>query len=573
MKNFPSIVILLYLILCLFYISNHFANPTTSTFYIAICGCCILTILHILQNYKQPVLSLSLSEVLLGGLLLYAIVNGAIGGSLNPEWIISVISLGLLYLVLKRIYLNNEWIYMGLVIIGIAQAIYGLGQYVHWFSNIAAPSFTMSGSFDNPAGFAASLAVCSPFTLFLLQNKGLYPKIIGGISLGLITLAVFLSQSRAGIITIIVVSVIWAVKSFNLKWIINWRKHTKIIAIALMLIVILAGLYLIKKDSANGRLLIWQCTAHMIVDNPLFGHGIGGFQREYMLYQAEYFRNIPNSSFSMLADIVKHPFNEYLLFLVEHGIVGGLFLSFFVIYIFRGYCKNMNHEKFYALLCLIAIAVFACFSYPLGYPFIRIMAVFCLALIMQDETKRWQTSKKVFLFIKPIALTVSFVLLIINCKMFYDEYRWNTIAQRSLAGETKNVLPDYAQLYKTMNHNGLFLYNYAAELNYLGNWKKSNKIMMECSIKYNDIDVQYILADNFEQLKMYDCAEKHLKIAHNMIPNRFIPLYKLALLYNKTSKSDKAIQLAHQIARKKVKINSPEIIYIKQEMKNLISRY
>jgi Lipid A core - O-antigen ligase and related enzymes len=70
----------------------------------------------------------------------------------------------------------------------------------------------------------------------------------------------------------------------------------------------------------------------MITDKPLFGHGIGGFQREYMLYQAEYFKNHPDSNYAMLADIVKHPFNEFLL-LVEQGLVGGLLVGLFIFFL------------------------------------------------------------------------------------------------------------------------------------------------------------------------------------------------------------------------------------------------
>ena len=554
-----------------FTISEYFVNANTPTHYIVTGGCCVLAFLVILQWNKQKPVSLSVTESLIGGFLLFSSLYGAYSGSLNQEWIITGVSLGLFYLVVKTINISIEWLFVGLFVIGIAQAFYGLGQYVHWFSNIAALGFRMSGSFDNPAGFAVALSVCFPFSLFLTTKRELYWKILGSLSAVLFIVAVGLSQSRAGVIAIIIMSGIWAVMAFNLKWLMNWSSRTKIVGSALLIIILLVGLYFLKKDSANGRLLIWQCSFRMIADKPLFGHGICGFQREYMLYQAAYFRNHPGSSFTMLADIVKHPFNEFLLLLVEHGLVGGLLLGFFVFYLIREYSNNKNSESFYAMLCLVGVGMFACFSYPLGYPFVRLMVVFCAAFIMQHETKRWKIPQRLFSFIKPVVLVVSLVLLVLTCKMFYDEYRWNVIAQRSLAGETKVVMPDYARLYKTMNQNGLFLYNYASELNFIDRNAASNRLFIEASHFMNDIDLQLQMADNYQKMKQYKEAERCLILASEMIPNRFIPLYRLVKLYEETNQKQKAIRIANQLINKPVKITSPEIMTIRIEMQELIN--
>jgi len=569
-----TIILFLFILFAssIFVISSHFANPPAPALYIAAGGCCVLAFLAIVQRYKQQTFSLSVTEVLLGGFFLFSIVYGEYNGSLNLEWIIMGVSLFLFYMFLKRTQVTIAWLFAGLVFIGIAQAIYGLGQYVHWFRNMAASGFRMSGSFDNPAGFAATLSVCFPFALFLLHKKEIYWKIPGSLAIVLFIVAVVLSQSRAGIITIIAISGIWTVKALNLKWLNSWGIRTKILCSATLIILILSGLYFMKKDSANGRLLIWQCSAHMIADKPLFGHGIGGFQREYMLYQANFFRNHPESSFSMLADIVKHPFNEFLLLLVEQGLVGGLLLGLFIYMLIREYRKNKKQETFYTMLCLIGIGVFACFSYPLGYPFVRLMAVFCAAFIMQAETRRWKIPKGLFSIIKPTVLVVSVALLVLTCNMFYNEYRWNVIAQRSLAGETKAVMPDYARLYKTMNRNGLFLYNYAAELNFIDENKTSNHYFEEASHYMNDIDIQLQMADNYQKMKQYKKAEKCLLEAHYMIPNRFIPLYRLAKLYEETNQREHVKSMATIILNKPIKIMSPEILTIQMEMKELINK-
>lgn len=571
MQKIISIFLFILFASSIFVISSYFANPPAPTPYISVGGCCALAIIAIVLKYKQQTLSVSATEMLVVVFLLFTIVYGACVGSISPEWIITGCSLLLFYAFSKKTALNIDWLFIGLVCIGIAQAIYGLGQYVNWFNNTV-DNFRMSGSFDNPAGFAAALSVCFPFALFLLIKKELYWKIFGGLAALLFVVAIVLSQSRAGVVAIIVISGIWVVRALKIKWLKNWSSPTKIAGSCLLIIIILVGLYFLKKDSADGRLLIWQCSAHMIADKLLFGHGIGGFQREYMLYQAEYFRNHPGSSFTMLADIVKHPFNEYLLLLVEHGLMGGLLFGSFVFYLILEYRMNKCSETFYAMLCLVGAGVFACFSYPLGYPFVRLMLVFCAALIMQPETKRWKIPQELFSFIKPALLVVSVTLLVLTCTMFYDEYCWNVIAQRSLAGETKAVMPDYAKLYKTMNRNGLFLYNYAAELNFIDHNAESNRLFIESSHFMNDIDLQLQMADNYQKMKQYKEAEKCLMLASEMIPNRFIPLYRLAKLYEDTKRMPEAIKIAKQLISKPVKIMSPDIMTIRVEMQELINK-
>ena len=570
MQKVISIFLVILFVLSEFITSNSFANASTYSFYLSIIGCYIIAIFLLIHEYKVPIWDLHFSEILFSLFLFLSIANGIFTKSLSAEWIISGFSLLVFYMLITRIKLSFEWFFIGFALFGIFQVAYGLLQYLNWSTGYL-NSFRINGSFDNPAGFAASLSVCFPFTLFLLIKKKLYWKIIGGVVALLFVLAIVLSQSRAGVVGVMVISGIWAVKALNPAWRINrWSNRTKIVSSAVLIITILVGLYFLKKDSADGRLLIWQCSGRMIADKPILGHGAGGFQREYMLYQADYFKTHPTSSYAMRADIVKHPFNEFVLLLVEHGLVGGLLFGLLVYLLIREYRKSQQPETFYAMLCLSGIGVFACFSYPLGYPFVRLVVVFCAATIMRSETKAWKFPKGLFSVVKPVALVMTFGLLVFTGKMFYDEYSWNTIAKRSLAGETKEVMPDYAHLYKTMNRNGLFLYNYGAELNYINKWDKSVLLLTECANFYNDIDLQLLLADNYTQLKQYPKAEKCFLLAHQMIPNRFIPLYRLALLYKEEGKIHEAHRIAEIIVKKKVKVESIDILTIKKEMTQLI---
>ena len=129
------------------------------------------------------------------------------------------------------------------------------------------------------------------------------------------------------------------------------------------------SVYQWKKDSADGRLLIWECTWEMIKDKPIIGHGIGAFEAHYMDYQADYFRKYQDSEFAMLADNVKHPFNEFLSVGVQFGALGWILLIILCVFLFYCYKRRPSPEGYTALLVLLSVAVFSMFSYPFSYPF------------------------------------------------------------------------------------------------------------------------------------------------------------------------------------------------------------
>lgn len=569
-----TVFLYLYLILLvssIFFISADLANPSDTTSYLAIIGSCLLVIGGVVLRYKQRVFSLSISEVLL------CVITIAIGitvfyGSFNIEFLLSLLSLYLFFILTKRIRLSHGQFCIGITFLGFAQSIYGLGQYFYILPDIAAPSFRISGCFDNPAGFAATSIVCFPFALCLVREQKFYYKVAGVVSSLAIIVGILLAQSRAGVVALLLITSAWSISLLAGKWREWYKPKTIIVFISIVAMLLIVGLYFWKKDSADGRLLIWQCSARMIAEKPLLGHGIGGFQREYMLYQAEYFKMQPDSKYSRLADIVKHPFNEYLLIWIEQGIVGVLLWSTMGWLVIRAYIRNRNvigNNVF--MLCLLGIAVFACFSYPLNYPFVRLMLTLSAAFIMRSEPVFVNISFSIARVLKLLVLAVLVGVITLTGWLFYSEYYWNKIAQQSLAGETRKMLPQYAQLYPRMRNNGLFLYNYAAELNYIGEWGKSNQLMIECSQLYNDNDVQLILADNYQQQKQYAEAERHLKLACLMIPNRFIPPYRLVQLYKLQGRDTDVQKLARQIVDKQVKIPSSDIVEIKREMQKLIN--
>ena len=178
--------------------------------------------------------------------------------------------------------------------------------------------FPACGSFDNPAGLASALAFSVPFGFYLAENSQGVLRKATWTAVVLVTAAVVASGSRSGMLAVCAVCLACLPT--------RWTSIRRPLALALLAVIAAASVFLYhyKKDSADGRLLIWQCTWELIKERPLAGHGPGGFQAHYMDAQADYFRAHPDSPYARLADDVKAPFNEYLGLLADFGLAGGL---------------------------------------------------------------------------------------------------------------------------------------------------------------------------------------------------------------------------------------------------------
>jgi len=423
--------------------------------------------------------------------------------------------------------------------------------------------YRVTGSFDNPAGFAACLCAGFPFFFYFLAKKKLWIYCVSLIGMAIVGLAVFLSGSRAGMLALAAVCMLGFFHFFHIT-------AKQKVLVGIILAILMSGLYFMKKDSADGRLLIWQCSWEMIKDKPFLGHGKGGFKAEYMNYQARYFEEHPDSKQAMLADDTNHPFNEYIGLLVNYGLAGFILLLLLAFYLVRSFKKNTNKTLFTYIAgwCLTAIATFAFFSYPLRYPFVWVAGVLSCSIIL-FQGKEWHLLTKKITF--PI-LILSFtpVICIKSYSRLRAEMKWCKTAHLSLAGETEQMLPEYRLLHNELFNNELFLYNHAAELNFSKHYEESQSIARECERLWADYDLQMLMADNCQQLKDYAEAERHYRKAAAMCPVKFVPLYELAKMYDATGHRNEAVQLAEQIVNKSIKIVSPTIIAIQREMRQWI---
>lgn len=318
----------------------------------------------------------------------------------------------------------------------------------------------------------------------------------------------------------------------------------------ILLAILFACMYYCKHASADGRLLIWRVSVNMIADKPLLGWGKDGFDAFYMPYQADYFLTHPNSKIQLLADNITHPFNEFLLFTIKYGIMGLALLIGLITLFFRNIMRESGEDKSLWVSLSSTIFIWSLFSYPYQIPFIWLVTAYIVSVNLFTIARRYKYTRILAL----CTCLTCILVLTYAIKPYKKELEWIEVQERALNGESMAMQSRYEQLYKSLKDNAGFLYNYGAELHYVGLYKKSLQILCECSNLYNDYNVQMLIAHNYQQMGFMDKAIDRYEYAGQMVPNRFLPLYYMMGIYIEINDTVNACRVADIIVNKPVKI-------------------
>lgn len=482
----------------------------------------------------------------------------------TPEYIKSVYlgTAWLLFVLLRNGKVPMEVLIPFFSLVGIVEAIYGVLQYLGFVEGI--PSSFIIGSFENPAGFAVCLSLCYPFLLcWSFMGRGRMLKLL---FCSFLFIMVILSGSRTGMFTFFVATFLFCINRYRGN--ISERQTLFISSGILMIICLFIGLIYLKPASTSGRMLIWKVSMELC-GKHICGNGMGSFKKDYMSMQADYLSSSKIcDSEKMLAGETNHPFNEYLLLLIELGVVGFALLLFLLYRIFK--CKtNMDSPEY---LALFNIALFSSFSYPFRYAFVWLVLIFCLSLLAQKESVMWRLKNDVksgvFLFFTLCIMSV----LAFRMVMFESEWKYYAPFGRGNVGLLDKELAAYVQLNNNWNGNPYFLYNYGSELNRIELYEESNDIYSRCELYLNTYSLQMQWADNYYHLSCWTEAEQRYRKALAMCPNRFLPLQGLLRLYIKTGNYVCAEQTALEIINKPIKIPSYTISVIQEEAKDYLSK-
>ena len=422
------------------------------------------------------------------------------------------------------------------------------------------------GTFDNPAGLALtlSIAISMIITLLFKTNKWrikflLYVGSIPVVSILLIT------NSRTGLICLAlnVIILFW----FLIHRFLNYRTFCKVFFLliaAVLFLSVVSYVTSIKSDSTIGRRFILEQSFSMIEKHPIVGYGSNGFQSEYMLQQAKFFRENPNSIYENNADEVRYPMNEFVYIWINYGIGGLLLLvSVFLFPLILFLCKKgIMIQK--SLFLLIPVLLFSFFSYPFHYQssWLVLLLVYSPIILL--------ISKKISISFNSRICSVFLVeiLFILYLSVdIYHEYQWGMAEKLSFRGYHQEALSKYGSLHGYFHGNRFFLYSYAMAAFMSGDMQTAHRVISECGQYWNGYARELLSGDICLYMNEYEEASEHFNEAHFMCPVRFAPLEGLYKVYDLTDNDFKKDSIAKLIATKYVKVESNDVERIKETCK------
>lgn len=467
---------------------------------------------------------------------------------------------------------------------GLIEAFWGFKQIQGWtYSNHSL--FRLTGSFFNPGPYSGYLAITLPVALGVLLRQSKRNLLYYFSALCILTIIVVLptGMSRSAWIAA-TCSCGWVYFMYRLDWKrikIKCRQHRKLYILGSILgcILLIGGsiyLYTLKKDSADGRFLMWKITAKAIQKQPIMGTGLGGFPAAYAETQAEYMASGKASEQErVVAGCPEYAFNEYLQIGLEQGLVG---LALFITWIGLIFYKGIKNKRYDCCAGLMSLTLFATSSYPLQLPEFWVVLIFLGVICGMPNTHTSSPSE-----IKPtnhewyhkiafMGIAVLGILLFWGQKDYYKAYqKWNRAQLLYKNKAFEAALEVYEPLYPLLKHKPEFLFEAAQCFSKTKQFEKANEYLRRAVLLSADPMLYYVMAKNEQSLRHYGQAENHLLHAIDILPERIYPYYLLADLYAEPAyyhpiKLKIAID---SVLTKKPKVESSAI----REMKEKVKKY
>lgn len=304
-----------------------------------------------------------------------------------------------------------------LILFGLALAVFGLIQHFTWNGKyywIFAPSTPPPapfGPFVNHNHFAGYLEMIVPIPVALILLRAVYAEmtLLYGFAAALMSVAIFISLSRGGMISL--VSGLLFVAGFGFKPALERLRGQgaaaralvlpRVGVLALILLTIGVGVWWTGADAVLNRVerteitsearrgegnketffqsrgWIWRDTLAMIRANWKTGVGLGAYATAYPIYS--------RSDGSLL---VAQAHNDYLQLLADGGVVGSLLALWFIIAVGKDFARALGHrDEMMAAMALgcgggvFALLVHSLFDFNLQLPSNALLFLVLVAVI------------------------------------------------------------------------------------------------------------------------------------------------------------------------------------------------
>ena len=526
--------------------------------------------------------------------------------------LLSVISLSYC---LRAGLLTQERIYSGLLVIGVIHVFCVFAQRM-WFMEPESSMYPVTGACDNPNVTAMYLVGCVPLIVQRLRNSD--RKVAYVLFFVLALFAVVLLRCRTAYIGLAVEAAVFflfsskdsRIKGFHLQRETNCNPKIhcslgKVFLAVVALLVVSVGavrMYQMKRDSADGRLLVWKVSASMIAEHPM-GCGYGLFPKHYNLRQAEYFHEEHGTETERRnASFVYMAYNEFLEHGVEGGVIGMLFLAgFYAIFTKRSMDaagkspsltglpspakRGRNEVKGGKRQLMAGVGLFSAFAVMSLVNFVVagiqtwLLVVCCAAVVAAGGSGRTGESEEavgghslLLQRLVSVALVVFVLMLsVITGRMTYAQYHLGRIEERMSAGEAVNDSV-FADLEKNIYSSEAFWRLRAHGLMRTGDYGQAT-LCIDNAMRYTAApQLCYMAHRCLSELGCEADGIGYINEVYHTQPTLLLPKLILMRFYDSKGDTVTAMKYANEIVNTEAKVSDGKTAAIVREAEMYLGR-
>ena len=413
---------------------------------------------------------------------------------------------------------------------GAVEAVWGLLQ-VYGYEPSNHSLYALTGSFYNPGPYSGFLAMCVPVALHeWLEEKRIW-KHVALVALVLMLVVLPSGMSRSAWLAALVASGYVLGMHYREKVCRYWKYFC---VGGLLLVVLAVGAYHWKKDSADGRLLMWKVATQAVLNQPWQVVGWEYVAGAYGEAQERYFASgTASEQEAHVAGAPEYVFNEYLQVAMAWGVPALCGILLLV-----GVCFYLGHRGRMFGVCggLLSLGVFSFSSYPFQFvEFIVALIALLVACMMR---------------LRNVCLQVSVLIIGIGVCLYLYDYREEHPIRKA--------------------HT---MFERAHSLHKAGEWEASTELLKETMRISSDAMILNIIGKNSQALGYYEEAEEWFIRSTHRLPNRIYPYYLLAKLYEEHPEvfpREKLEWAARMVLEKEAKVESTAIREMREEVKALL---
>ena len=418
----------------------------------------------------------------------------------------------------------------GLIAAGALEAVWGLLQ-VYGYEPSNHSLYALTGSFYNPGPYSGFLAMCLPLALHeWLEGKRIW-KHLALVAWVLMLVVLPSGMSRSAWLAALVASG-YVLGMHYRDRLYRFRKFFWIGG--LLLILLGVGAYHWKKDSADGRLLMWKVAIQAVLEYPWQGVGWENVAGAYGDAQERYFASgVASEQEVHVAGAPEYVFNEYLQVAMAWGVPA---LCGILLLVGGCFCLGHRGRMFGVCGALLSLSVFSFSSYP--FQFLEFIVAFGALLVA------------CLIRLRNVYLQVAVLIIGIGVCLYLYDYREEHPMRKA--------------------HT---MFNRAHSLHKAGEWEASTEILKETMRISSDAMILNIIGKNCQALGEYKEAEEWFIRSTHRLPNRIYPYYLLAKLYAEHPKyfpREKLEWAVRMVLEKEAKVESTAIKQMREEVKILL---